>query len=163
MVCLKPGRLGGILQAAEAHGPLRRRRDPGLLRRHARDQPRPHGQRRPLRPPGFHRARRPGRRRALLRARPLPCRGRSRVHRSARRPNWRFTGAPGVGPEPDPALLDALTTRREWFADLTAHWIAPESARSVTPERPIWARRVRFAPRCDAHSWNGRSATSTDG
>ena len=89
VVNIKPGRMGGYLEALRVHDACRRARRPGLVRRHARDRGRTRRERRARGAAGLHAARRHLGVGALLR------RGRHRAVRARRRRAPR--AAPGAG------------------------------------------------------------------
>ncbi len=113
IVNIKPGRVGGYLEARRIHDVCVAARRTGLVRRDARDRPRPRGQRRARRPARLHAAGGHLRLGPLLRARTSPSRSSSTTDTS------HVPTGPGLGVAPVPDRLAEVTTGDGVAAPLT--------------------------------------------
>ena len=121
IVNIKPGRVGGYLEARRIHDVCVAHGVAGVVRRDARDRPRPGRQRRARRAARLHAARRHLGVRPLLPHATSPSRSCSTTATSPCRPG------PGSGVAPLPDELAEVTTATEW---LRSDVVEPTRARS---------------------------------
>ena len=110
IVNIKPGRVGGYLEARRIHDVCVANGVAGVVRRHARDRARPGRQRRARRAARLH----PARRHVGLG--PLLPHRHHRAVRHLEDGHLRCRPGPASASTPIPEILDAVTTSTEWIA-----------------------------------------------